>query len=157
MTELERAMDQALDEMEAIPFFPVRDQVSARGAILRGILRFCDRIDALRWLTDTAVERMRTWQGVGELRALYCTRYPPADGQPAPPCTIPGFTAEDNEAAFLELQARETERKLTAWRREAAALPAAEREATQKLLEAIPTEDDFKAAEGALARIRKRM
>jgi hypothetical protein len=135
--ELEEAIVLAISEMEAIPFFPTHEQAPAQGAIMRAILRFCDRLDGLRWLTDTAVERMKKWEGVGELRALYCTRYRPADGLPAVDCTIPGFTPADSEAAYFESQAQETTRKLEAWRRQAAQLPAPEQEENRQLIAAL--------------------
>ena len=136
MTELEQAITLAVSELEAIPFFPETD--GAKGAVARGIARFCDRLDGLRWLTDTAVDRMKKWDGVGELRALYCTRFPPADGLPAVDCTVPGFTPADSEAAYFEDQARQTQLKLEMWRREAAALPPAEQEENRALLQLAP-------------------
>lgn len=89
----------ALDELGTIPFFP-RD-AGPKTAVLRHLEAFVDRRERLRWLVSSAVEFMTQWQGVAELRALYCVRFRPADGIEGKTCTIQGFTPADCENVNL--------------------------------------------------------
>lgn len=87
----------AVGELGAIPYFP-RDE-GAHTAIMRALCAFVGETWHLRWLVDTAVNRMSEWRGVAELRALYCVRFKPADGIEGNVCTIQGYTPADCEAA----------------------------------------------------------
>lgn len=80
-------------DLVTIPFYPREDH----DVVLRQLGKFVDRPERLRWLVDTAVASMRAWAGIVELRGLYCTRFPPADGHEEN-CSLPGFTAADSEA-----------------------------------------------------------
>jgi len=95
--------------MSCIPYFP-RDEHAQR-SIMEQVARFVDRPERMEWLTAAAISAMREWSGVADLRGLYCTRFKPADGHEAD-CRLPGFTADDNEAAYIEAKSRETERKM---------------------------------------------
>jgi hypothetical protein len=86
----------AVEELAAIPFFPSEE--GARIAITTQISRFVGDEKQLRWLVDAALGAMRKWEGLPELRGLFCTRFKPADGVEAY-CSLPGYTANDCEAA----------------------------------------------------------
>jgi hypothetical protein len=85
----------AVGELAAIPYFPADEY--ARRAIMRQIAKFVDRPDHLHWLVNAALNTMRHWDGIPELRGLYCTKFKPADGIEAD-CHLPGYSANDCEA-----------------------------------------------------------
>lgn len=96
----ENQAGDAVSELGAIPYFP--REAGAHTAIIRALCAFVASPDRLRWLVDTAVNRMAEWKGVAELRALYCTRWRPIDGIAGTVCTIPGYTPGDCEAEFQQ-------------------------------------------------------
>lgn len=118
-----------------IPFFP-RDELT-REFIARSVQTFVAGPDELNWLVNIAVNVLHDWKGLAELRGLYCSRYRPLDKIEAVSGTI-GFrcqdVAEQAEKEFFEREARESERKLAEYRKEAKQLPAAEREANEAVL-----------------------
>lgn len=103
-----KQLQGAVEELAAIPFFPTGE--SARVAIATQIGKFVAEAHQLRWLVDAAINVMRKWDGIPELRGLYCTRFKPLDGVEGF-CSLPGYRPEDCEAlasskrdygAFLE-------------------------------------------------------
>jgi len=82
-----------------IRFFPTEPIV--RSEIQNELRRMVPNVEALQWLTNQVVTRVRDWPGIVEIRGLLETRYTAADGAPDPGCTIPGFTAEDGEREYL--------------------------------------------------------
>jgi hypothetical protein len=105
-----------------IPFFP-GDEI-AKEIVIASLCDFVGERLGLEWLTNTALRVMSKWTGIAGLRGLYCTRYAPCDGLPATASDIPGFTPSEAmdaaEMAYLEREAKETDRKLLEWKREAA-------------------------------------
>lgn len=103
MQQVTNTMDdmatQAVEELATLPYFPASE--GARKAIMRHILAICDRPERLEWLVDAALAHLRAWEGLATLRALYATRWRPADGIEGDTCTVPGFTPEDSEMACL--------------------------------------------------------
>lgn len=88
----------ACDDLATIPYFPT----SSRASVIVQLGRMCPHKRALEWLTSTAVARCKQWPGMSELRGLLCSRFDAADGLDEPTCSIPGFSAEEQEARFLE-------------------------------------------------------
>lgn len=88
-------LSAAVNELSAIPYFPQAH--GAKLAIAVQLGRFVGNNRKLRWLIDSAINSMKEWRGVAELRGLYCTHYRPEDGKEAT-CALPGYTPEDNEA-----------------------------------------------------------
>lgn len=105
---------------DMIPFFPRTK--AAQAVIISAIDGFVWTVDELNWLTDTAVNHMRKWESLAELRGLFCTKYKPRDGR-REHCALPGFTAADSEAAYLEQQAIDTAANIERWKKELAAAP----------------------------------
>ena len=90
----------AVAEIVALPVFPRR--TTSGGAIMALLAKLVDRPNRLRWLVDTVVNYVGEWPGPAQLRALYATRYPPADGIEGTHCKIAGFTPSESESASLE-------------------------------------------------------
>jgi hypothetical protein len=88
----------AVDDLATIPFFPRE----SRSSVQRELAKMCPSYKALRFVVDAAQARCTQWPGMAELRGLLCSRYDADDGIDQPCCSIPGFTAEDAEARFLE-------------------------------------------------------
>ena len=88
---------EAVGELGAIAYFPAG--AAPQAAIMRALCAFVSGPRELGWLVDTAVNNMREWKGIAELRALYCVRFKPADGTEGSACTIAGYTPLDCEAA----------------------------------------------------------
>ncbi len=98
-------IDQAMDDLATIPYFPQADNV--RAAVMDNLLRFVAGPEEFLWLVRTTVATAKQWCGVAEMRALYCTRYRPVDGlKPEPQCALPGFTPSDLEAEYTRSIAR---------------------------------------------------
>lgn len=89
-------LTKALEELSSIPFFPTAE--AAQLVIGKHMLKFVSGPTELRWLVDSAVNAMRKWEGIPELRGLYCTRYKPVDGVEGT-CSLAGYSPADNEAA----------------------------------------------------------
>jgi hypothetical protein len=103
--EMKHAMD-AVSRLSILAFFP-SDKV-AKQEIALLFMRMVDTVEHLDWLRITFVDRIGQWHGAAELRAVYCNRFKPLDGIEAD-SAIPGFTAEDSEAANA-LEAHEYKR-----------------------------------------------
>ena len=92
-------LNAAVEELAAIPYFP--QGAGAKLAIAVQLGRFVDNNQKLRWLVDSAVNAMKEWKGVAELRGLYCTRYKPSDGIEAD-CSLAGHTPEEGEMQYAQ-------------------------------------------------------
>jgi hypothetical protein len=97
---------QAVAELGAIPGFPQDED--ARAAVMRSLGSFIADPKALRFVVDRAIGTMRRWEGVAGLREIHC---------------------EYHDRLQTQRQIEEFER----WKREAAALPEAERQANREL------------------------
>ena len=93
------AIEEAVGRLSAIPFFPSSD-----GAVLEIMRQLKNMIggeivygstpqERLDWLVAAAVNAMRTWGGVPELRGLLCTRWKPADRIEAY-SSLPGYSGK---------------------------------------------------------------
>lgn len=133
--ELQKAILEAVIELANIPFAP--QEPAQQKALMRQIAAFANQPDAVRWCVHMAAVRWTRWLGPAELRGIYCSRFPPADGISGDCVETVGLTADDNEAAYLEAQAAETDCKYAQWKREAQRLPESERKANQQLQEAV--------------------
>src|SRR5215471_7048160 len=81
------------EKLFLIPYYPRENHAD----VLEEIAAFVDRQDGLEWLIHEAVGTMKRWDGIPELRGLYCTRFKPADGREAD-CRLPGHTPADIES-----------------------------------------------------------
>jgi hypothetical protein len=108
-----------------VPFFP--SDTHSRLIITAEIRSFVGTVEQLSWFLQACVRHISKWQGVPQLRALYCTRFEPADGV-APVVDTPGFTTPELEAKYLAREIEENERQLEAYRREALLAPPEDRE-----------------------------
>jgi hypothetical protein len=91
------AIEEAVNEMSIVKFFPAEaEQRAAVGKLLMRMLEF-GRADQLKWLVMTMLDRVNEWNGPVELRAVFCTRFRPADGIEADSKYSPGFTAGEME------------------------------------------------------------
>jgi hypothetical protein len=100
---------------DLIPFFP--RTAAGQAAIISALESFVSTVDQLNWLTNTAINHMREWSSLAELRGLFCTRYKPRDGRQEY-SSLPGFTAADSEAAYHARIAQETAANLDRWKKE---------------------------------------
>jgi hypothetical protein len=104
---IERVSQGVLLLMELIPFFPT--SIIARSYIAQYIHGFVDTEEHLDWFIGKCIEQFPKFEGLPALRALYCTRFDPADGVP-PTVDIPGYSEPEliarHEAAILEENTR---------------------------------------------------
>jgi hypothetical protein len=90
----------AVLRLAALEFFPA--ELPARLEIARMLKRLVPQPEQLEWLVNAMIDRVGTWKGPRELRAIFCTKYAPIDGIEAWAET-PGFTAADSESqSYLE-------------------------------------------------------
>jgi hypothetical protein len=70
---------RAVEALSSIPYFPGNEV--ARGAIAANLAQFVDSLTGLRWIIAQATMHMRKWEGIAELRGIYCAGgFKPADG-----------------------------------------------------------------------------
>lgn len=105
-----------------IPFFP-KDEVSQAqlGVILDNMVGTADE---LRWLAYTAINVITRFEGVPQLRALFCSRFTPRDGiviharVRRDDATMAGFTAEDIESEFHQRESQRAHLAIEGWKQE---------------------------------------
>ena len=96
-------LEMAVAAMSAMKFFPPAPATIA--FVMDMLARMVDEKQKLAWLTETLVDNVSEWPGAAQVRALFCTRFAPADGIDGPPCELGGFTAADGERKYLEREA----------------------------------------------------
>ena len=69
---------KAVEDFGCLRYFP--NEPGAREAVMELLERMVESPEALRWLVRTMIDEVGEWQGPMELRGVYCTRFPPADG-----------------------------------------------------------------------------
>jgi hypothetical protein len=118
----------------ALPFFP--QDAFALSVIAEEVHKFVGTKEQLDWFKRKAVGWLAQYDGVPGLRALFCTRYSPFDGQ-VPIVDCPGFEEDRLEAEFRRLEMESNEARLAEYRRQALLAPPEDLEPLQ-LLEAKP-------------------
>ncbi len=68
---------------------------------MRLLERICETPDRLDWLVSMLENHVGEWPGPAQLRALYATRWRPADGIEGTSCAIAGRTPADSESLSL--------------------------------------------------------
>ena len=111
-----------------IPFFPQTN--SAKGLIAGFLLHFVSTNEQLGWFIGAACENLTKYEGGPALRALFCTKFPPADGL-LPVVVIPGFSSTELEQQFEQRQAVENEQRFNEYKRERGLAPPEDREPFQ--------------------------
>ena len=72
------AAAQAVSKLSLMAFFP--SDSDARSALVWALMQLAETQEQLEWLVERALKLYSRWPGVGELRALYCSRFKPRDG-----------------------------------------------------------------------------
>lgn len=93
--------------------------------IADSVLSFVEDTEKLHWWVQEAA-RLSKWQGLEYLRAVYCTRFRPADGVWAN-VTIPGYSSVELEGQYMEREMKENGERMDRYRKEFQSLPEAER------------------------------
>ena len=73
-------VSQAIERMSLLSFFP---PASAWPALAELIRDMCWSDEQVEWLSRRAIKQWSKWEGPRELRALFCSRFPPRDGEEA--------------------------------------------------------------------------
>ncbi len=94
------AIEKAVADLSILRYFP--SGPGEQKAVMQLLDRIVDEEYRLAWLVHTLTDYVGEWPGPAQLRALYATRYRPADGIEGTHCTIAGFTPMDSERASLE-------------------------------------------------------
>jgi hypothetical protein len=96
----ESDLKAAVGALAAMKFFP--SDAGARASIQEVLRSIADDRERLRWLVNALINTVPEWPGPLEVRALYCTRWTPADGLEA--CSgLPGYTMEDLESQHIQI------------------------------------------------------
>lgn len=104
---MREAVAAAVRRLSVIPFFPSEED--ARMEIMRvienmigtGMLYGSTPQQRIDWLVKAAVNVMRRWGGIPELRGILCSRWKPADGIEAY-SSLPGYSPEDSESRAMD-------------------------------------------------------
>lgn len=86
---LQEHIVEAVGKLEALRFFP--DTENGHIAIMELIGRMATNHEQVDWLVRTMIDRVGSYQGTDQLRAVFCMRFKPADGIEAnlsPECPI---------------------------------------------------------------------
>jgi hypothetical protein len=76
----QEAINQTVARICLMPFFPSSDS-GARAVVAKEIVNMANSDEQVIWLGYRFVQLYpKQWPGIGELRALFCTRFKPADG-----------------------------------------------------------------------------
>ena len=78
MTLTPEAAAVAVSRLALMAFFP--GDPDTRSAMIWALLQFVETEEQLDWLVARALKLYTRWPGVGEIRALYCSRFKPKDG-----------------------------------------------------------------------------
>ena len=97
----ESAFKVAVAMSAVIPFFP-KEEIGLH-LVAEAMLKFVGTEQQLDWLMHKAIDTLSKYEGIPQLRGIFCSRFPPADGIEADP---PGFTIE---AAHAEWDRRVSE------------------------------------------------
>lgn len=92
---------QVVESFDALEFFP-RDSAAAKAAVIKLIAAMVGTVEQLAWLQSAMLNRVGRWHGPKELRAVFCTRFRPADGLEVEYSTVAGFTPADSENIALQ-------------------------------------------------------
>lgn len=80
-------------EFSLLRYFP--SDPESRATLVALLMRMCQYEEQARWLAGRVADLYNEWPGPRELRALYCARFKPRDGQEAFSQTFPdGIPAE---------------------------------------------------------------
>lgn len=93
-------LQSAILQMGTLKFFPAES--TTRAVIMDLLSRIVSTESQLEWLVRTLIDHIGEWPGPAQMRALYATRFRPADGIEGPHCTLGGFTPAESETRFLE-------------------------------------------------------
>ena len=105
---LDRVGEGVLLLGELIPFFP--KSLVARTYAAQYIHAFVDTEEHLEWFISACIEQFPQFEGLPAFRALYNTRYAPADGV-MPTVNLPGFSTEELEAKYQAAVLEENTRR----------------------------------------------
>lgn len=80
MTDRQRQIVATVGEMAALKYFPSDEH--GRAAIMKLLDRMAgaNYREQLNWLSETLMDNYTEWPGPHEIRAIFCTRFKPADG-----------------------------------------------------------------------------
>ena len=112
----------AVSRLALMAFFP--GDPDTRSALVWVLMQLVETTEQLDWLVERALKLYTRWPGVGEIRAVYCSRFKPKDGveaysaiyqsgfphqtpaPEAPPKRATSYTADPEFEAELERVAR---------------------------------------------------
>ena len=98
-----------------VKYFPSDD--GAQRVIMLELERMVPTIEALDWLVDKFLRVIGEWTSLKDLRGVLCARCTPLDGINAY-STVPGFTADDLEANWMERQLEESSARLEEYKKQ---------------------------------------
>lgn len=99
------ALSRAAGEISLMAYFPASED--SRLALMRVLARMVDTEEHLQWLVNRMVSLYTRWPGIGEMRALYCSRFKPRDGIEAYSTTYPKGYPDESKTITPLPQKRE--------------------------------------------------
>lgn len=90
---------ESVARLAILTHFP--GEAIARAELASMLIRMVSEPRQLEWLVTAFVDHIGAWHGPREMRAVFCTRFKPADGIEEW-SAIPGFTAADSEREVIE-------------------------------------------------------
>jgi hypothetical protein len=71
-------IDRAMGRIALMKFFPSSDTV-ARATVMLELIQMCSTDDQVEWLSKRLTVLYTEWPGLRELRAVFCSKFKPAD------------------------------------------------------------------------------
>jgi hypothetical protein len=68
----------AVSKLALMAFFPADADI--RAALVWALLEMVETEEQLDWLVRRALRLYSKWPGIGEIRAIYCSKFKPKDG-----------------------------------------------------------------------------
>lgn len=75
---MNREISRAISRLTCLKFFP--QEAQARAALMELLDRMVESPTQLEWLVMTLIDRVGTYDGPDQIRAVFCTRFRPKDG-----------------------------------------------------------------------------
>jgi len=113
--ELPEAMAAVQSMSLVIPFFP--QEQSAQLMIANEFMRFVGTKGQLEWFTPVAISKVAKYEGLPAFRALFCTRFEPADGEQAS-VIFTGYSEGELEQKYFMRQAEADQKRLESYKAE---------------------------------------
>lgn len=115
MSEIEKkrkaaAVIECTASFALLRYFPGGDP-DVKRALMHELGRMASCAEQIQWLQQRVTGAYAEWPGIAEIRAVFCTRFPPADGRNA---ELSGGSPLAREIEYSAIERAEEQKRLAA-------------------------------------------